>query len=425
MPLTSSRLVGLNGGMVTCNVVPVASELHGADAVSALTASLQPAFDRVEARLVAAVEAANTSLPMAVLVLTGGTERAVLAAWSARQQFLPGEPLLLLTHAGHNSLPAALEALARLQRDGANGRIVMVDGELPNPDLVEALHDMKVWHQLHRSRLGLLGAPSDWLVASVPDRDAVQRRWGVTIVDADLPQALDRFAENIDAPVAEPVRLRARHHDGEPDAAEVETAARFEPVLREVAVDLQLDAISVRCFDLLSAGHTSGCVALSSLNDSGVIAGCEGDVASTVGLLWGKLFTGQLGWMANPAMADRTTGHIELAHCTVPLSMVHDYELHTHFESGLGVGISGQLPPGPVTVLRLGGMALEQLWCFDGEALPTTPRDGRCRTQVDVKVDPTAVGELLDHPLGNHLVLLPGHHAQHMRRWFTELLSAE
>ncbi|NMD25953.1 MAG: hypothetical protein GYA65_17405, partial [Actinobacteria bacterium] len=104
----------------------MASELHGADAVSALTASLQPAFDRVGARLVASVEAANTSLPMAVLVLTGGTERAVLAAWSARQQFLPGEPLLLLTHAGHNSLPAALEALARLQRDGANGRIVMV-----------------------------------------------------------------------------------------------------------------------------------------------------------------------------------------------------------------------------------------------------------------------------------------------------------
>ena len=67
-------------------------------------------------------------------------------------------------------------------------------------------------------------------LASVPDREAVQRRWGVTIVDADLPQALDRFAENIDAPVAEPVRLRARHHDGEPDAAEVETAARFEPV---------------------------------------------------------------------------------------------------------------------------------------------------------------------------------------------------
>lgn len=42
-----------------------------------------------------------------------------------------------------------------------------------------------------------------------------------------------------------------------------------------------------------------------------------------------------------------------------------------------------------------------------------------------MKVDPAAVGELLDHPLGNHLVLLPGHHAQQMRRWFTELLSAE
>ena len=116
------------------------------------------------------------------------------------------------------------------------------------------------------------------------------------------------------------------------------------------------------------------------------------------------------------------TGRIELAHCTVPLSMVSSYELHTHFESGIGVGIAGTLPPGPVTLLRLGGPALDRLWCVDGEALPTVARDGRCRTQLDVLVDPTAVGDLLDHPLGNHLVLLSGHHAQRMSRWFADML---
>ncbi|MGB8861454.1 MAG: hypothetical protein WCC60_19510 [Ilumatobacteraceae bacterium] len=410
--------------MSTCNIVPVASGLHGADAISSLVASVQPAFAHAGAELVTSIEKACPSEPIAVFVVTGGTEQQVLAAWAARQQFVPGEPLLLITHPGHNSLPAALEALARVQREGATGRIVMVDAGEPGPELGQAMHDLLVWHRLHKARVGLLGAPSDWLVASVPDRAEVAQRWGVTIVDADLPQALDRFEENIEAPVSKPVHVHARRHAGEPDAAEVETAGRFEPVLREVVSELRLDAVSVRCFDLLTAGHTSGCVALSALNDTGVIAGCEGDVVSTIGLLWANLFTGQMGWMANPAAADRRTGRIELAHCTVPLSMVRSYELDTHFESGIGVGIAGELPPGPVTLLRLGGRALELLWCVDGEAVPTTPREGRCRTQLDVVVDPEAVGELLDHPLGNHLVLVPGHHAQHLRRWFTDMLPA-
>ncbi len=420
--------------MVTsCNVVPIAAGLHGPQAIASLVAAMRPALERAGATLVESVEKAHPSLPMAVLVLTGGTEQVVLNTWAARQQFLPGEPLLLITHPGHNSLPAALEALARLQRDGARGRIVMMpaaaalDGtpgahDVHDDVLVDALHDLRVWHRLHRTRVGVLGAPSSWLVASVPDRDEVHRRWGITILDANLPQALERFVENIDAPVATPVYLSARRRDGEPHAAEVETAARFEPVLREVVTDLQLDAVTVRCFDLLTESHTSGCVALSAMNDNGVIAGCEGDVVSTIGLLWGKLFTGKVGWMANPAMADRVTGRIELAHCTVPLSMVSSYELDTHFESGIGVGIAGTLPPGPVTLLRLGGPALDRLWCVDGEALPTAARDGRCRTQLDVLVDPTAVGDLLDHPLGNHLVLLSGHHAQRMSRWFADML---
>lgn len=213
-------------------------------------------------------------------------------------------------------------------------------------DLVDAVHDLTVWHRVRTARIGLLGEPSDWLVASTPDREGVHRRWGVTVLDVDLPGALHRYESVADAPIAVPVRLRARRTVTESGATEVTAAARFEPVLREVVSEHRLDAVAVRCFDLVTGPGTSGCLALSSLNDSGVIAGCEGDIASTLGLFWMRELTGRLGWMANPAVADPRSGVIELAHCTVPLSLVSGYELHTHFESGLGVGISGDLPPG-------------------------------------------------------------------------------
>lgn len=45
----------------------------------------------------------------------------------------------------------------------------------------------------------------------------------------------------------------------------------------------------------------AGCYSLSRLLDEGVVAGCEGDVCSALGMLWGKTMTRQVPWMANVA----------------------------------------------------------------------------------------------------------------------------
>lgn len=412
--------------MTRCSVLPVTAALHGHDVVAEALAELAAHLDTHELHVVSDVADASPDEPLTIFVVTGGTEQLVLDAWAQRQAIIAGEPLVLLTRPEHNSLPAALEALARLQHDGARARIVMLHpGDDPDDrvDIEEVVHDVAVWHALHQARIGLVGTPSDWLVASVPLVEGVRRRWGTEIVDVSLSEVIDRFEENIEAPIAVPVRLRARPHDHSPHPADIETAARVEPVLRDVVEERQLDAIAVRCFDLVTTAFTSGCLALSALNDRGVIAGCEGDVASTMGLLWTRSLTGRPGWMANPAGIDRTTGVIELAHCTVPLSMVEGYQLETHFESDLGVGIVGELPPGPVTLARLGGDELEHLWCADGQALVTPRREERCRTQLDVRIPPGAAGELLDHPLGNHLIVIYGHHADHLRAWWREMVA--
>ena len=334
--------------MTHSSVLPVSAALHGHDAIDRALATLAAHVAPHQLSVVDAVGAASPTEPLAILVVTGGTEQHVLDACAARRQVVPGEPVLLITHPEHNSLPAALEALARLQHDGIRGRIVTLhaDHEAEAEDAVtveDALHDIAAWHALHRARIGLVGAPSDWLVASVPMAASVRRRWGVELVEVSLPDMIDRFEENIEAPIAVPVRLAARPHEHTPHPADIETAARVEPALRDLVDELRLDAIAVRCFDLVTTAFTSGCLALSALNDRGVIAGCEGDVASTMALLWARTLTRRLGWMANPAGIDREHGVVELAHCTVPLSLVEGYRLETHFESDLGVGIVGPM----------------------------------------------------------------------------------
>ena len=65
--------------------------------------------------------------PVLYLVLTGGTEQQALDRIAGRGAHRAGQPVLLVAHPGHNSLPACLEILARVRRDGGEGEIVLLD----------------------------------------------------------------------------------------------------------------------------------------------------------------------------------------------------------------------------------------------------------------------------------------------------------
>jgi hypothetical protein len=154
--------------------------------------------------------------------------------------------------------------------------------------------------------------------------------------------------------------------------------------LLDVLDNDDLDAVTVRCFDLLGDPGTSGCLALASLNDDGIVAGCEGDVPSALAMLWVRHLLDQPTWMANPATLDVDRNELVLAHCTVAPSMVDSFALDTHFESGMGVGISGQFAAQPVTLIRLGGADLDECWIAEGDIVSTGDDADLCRTQVTI-----------------------------------------
>jgi L-fucose isomerase-like protein len=362
--------------------------------------------------------------PPAVFVATGGTEQLVLE----HARFETREPVVLIAHPGHNSLPASLEVLARLEQTGVRGRIHYLRG----PDdadgltaLAEGLHDRAVRRELLASRIGCVGAPSDWLVASRPDAATVREVWGPTVV----PLALEPLLGEPDADVRARGESLARDFAGaasatlEPATADLDASGRVHALLRRLVAAERLDAITVRCFDLVVRRHQTGCLALAQLNDEGVIAGCEGDLVTTVAMLWLHRLLGALPWMANPSRVDLARGVLTLAHCTVPRGAAVRYRLRSHFESGLGAAVQGELAPGPVTLVRLGGPRMERLWARDGTLERNTDHADLCRTQVEVAVGTSALEELLSHPLGNHTVLVPGHHAARLVRWHSGIVA--
>jgi L-fucose isomerase-like protein len=395
----------------------VASSLHDRSSVERITAPIRARLDALGGELVDGGATPGGDRPHVVIVATGGTERMVIDLVHRRHAVVPREPVVLVAHPLHNSLAASIESLARLRADGARGRIVQVtDQDADASALADVIADMGALFDLDGARLGLVGEPSDWLVASVPDRERLRERWGIELVDIEIGGTIDRH-RRVDVAEAQPVAVRFTA-EGAP-TPETVAAAALHPALVATIAQAEVEAVAVRCFDFITELSTSGCVALAELNDSGVVAGCEGDIASTVAMMLVRALLDQPSWIANPAQIDTAANTLLLAHCTVAPSMVDGVELHTHFESGLGVGLRGTFAPGPVTLLRLGGASLERHWFAEADVVATGASPDLCRTQVTVRVaDDRPVGRLLDDPLGNHLVMVQGHHRDHLERWW-------
>jgi L-fucose isomerase-like protein len=233
----------------------------------------------------------------------------------------------------------------------------------------------------------------------------------------EITQALQAVPPEAIASILEPLVTGATEVR-EPSQTELEEIVRVYVALKQASERHGLDAITVRCFDLVLDLQTTGCFGLAQLTDEGVIAGCEGDLVSTVGMLWAYMLLGQIPWMANPAQLDEASNTLWLAHCTVPRRIVQDYGLRSHFESGLGVGIQGALPKGPVTLLRIGGTAMDKIWLAEGEILRAGGAENLCRTQAEVRLTHSKVQDLLHAPLGNHLILVKGHYSDRLRAWW-------
>lgn len=304
-----------------------------------------------------------------VAVLTGGTEQKF------RQLVEDGvislsRPVFLQAGGQSNSLAASLEILCWVQQHGGTGRI-----------LTEPIPPAQM-------RLGVIGRPSDWLIASQVDYDQVRLLLGIELIDIPIERVTSL---------------------GEVDGG-VAGAECIYKRLKELVQEYRLDGLTLRCFDLLTTVKNTGCLALSHLNDEGICAACEGDIPLLLTMMWCRKLTGQPGFQVNPARI-QADGRMLWAHCTLPLTMTDSHTLTTHFESGIGVGIHGELPLGDYTLVKLSA-DLKQLLAEDVELVANQYEPNLCRTQVWIQGTPALSERLLTHPIANHHLLIKGHHAQ-------------
>ena len=326
-----------------------------------------------------------------VAVLSGGTEAMFVDLVRDKQIDLK-RPVYLLVSGFSNSLPAALEILSFIrQRKGIakimqhpKDTVFVDDGDTASLTRVPL---EKVLKNEKKMRLGVIGKSSDWLIASQVDYQEVLAKMNCELIDIPMDE-LTSIGE-VDPGMKGAEAIYAR--------------------LKEIIAKRQLDGITLRCFDLFTSCKNTACVAVSKLNDEGIPAGCEGDIPVLLTMMACKKLTGEPGFMGNPARI-QPDGQILLAKCTIALKMTQKHEYTTHFESGIGVAIHGEVAPGEYTLVKL-SHDMKRLLAVNVKVTRCQYEKNLCRTQIWIQSTPIVSQYLLTNPLSNHHVLIKGHHA--------------
>jgi len=374
---------------MTISIYTLTSELHDEKAVGTVTQEFLNSL-QIEYTLKGNNYADYGNQPLSVIyVRTGGTEgifRRLLPQLRQQSQ----APFYLLTSGKSNSLAASMEILSFLQQNDLHGEIIHGSAEYISHRLQILSLVSEAGNKLDGTRYGIIGQPSDWLISSAVSPEAVKTKLGIDLIEIPIKELLV----------------------GVDKVGEGDMPDRIYKALKEIVNRHQLQGFTLRCFDLLTAVHNTGCLALARLNSEGIVAGCEGDVPAMLSMAITNALLGISGFQANPASINPKTGEMVFAHCTIPLNMVERYELDTHFESGIGVGIRGYMKEGPVTIFKVSG-DLSRYFIAEGRLVRNQSKPDLCRTQQVIQLaDSRQTDYFLTHPIGNHHIIMPGHHQE-------------
>ena len=338
------------------------------------------------------------------VILTGGIENLFLDELDKMN-----DPQIILFDSTDNSLAATLEIKTKLKDLGRKSLILPLEGG--REELENSISVVSAIKKIKGSRIGSVGMPSSWLIASIPDRDKVKEQFGIDIIDIELQELYSEVEKVKDEDVADIKEEFTKNAKKivEPQEGTIIGSIKIYIALKNIVKKYNLQGVTLSCFTILDVLKNTGCFALSKLNDEGIIAGCEGDLESTITMFIIYHLTGEIPFMANPSSIDKDENSLVLAHCTIARKLLNNYTIRSHFESGIGVGIEGEIDGGDITLFRIGGKNMDKNVLFTGELIPVKHSENLCRTQIKVKLNEN-VGDLLENPAGNHMVVIKGDH---------------
>ncbi len=338
----------------------------------------------------------------------GGTEARFLEVLNKLPQ-----PIFLLATPNNNSLAASMEILSYLKQNEIEGEIIHGSLEKVAKRIADLAKVFVVKKKINNFKIARVGKPSDWLISSDVDAKESKTLNGIEIIDVEM----EEFFEEIKKKEYQENQYTELIKEKNFDTKEIESSLYVYGALKRICDKYCLDGVTVRCFDLLEPIKTTGCLALAILNAEGIYASCEGDVPSLISMAVLGQLTDKPIFQANPSMIDSETKEMILAHCTLPVNMVTDFSLMTHYESGLGVALRGKIPTGDVTLFKCSGL-LDSYFVSKAELIENLTKNDLCRSQIKIQIDDETIEYFLTESIGNHHLICIGDYTELVDEFF-------
>ncbi len=369
------------------NIFPLVSCLHNQNKINENTQKLLNELiniSDINFNITSIDELYNCDLSL-ILIQSGGSEGLFLENINK----LKG-PFYLLTYGNNNSLAASLEILSYLKDHNLEGEVLHGSNEY----IVKRIKELARVNTSYK--LGVIGKPSDWLIASNVNYENAARLHNVELIDIPINKVCDYYLYSIND----------YNFKFDYNKEEINKALRLHKALNTIKDEYNLNGLTIRCFDLLNKLNTTSCLSLALLNQEGIVATCEGDIPTMISMHILNKISNQVGFQANPSRIDVENKKMILAHCTLPLNMVDNFYLDTHFESGIGVAIKGYLKEEKITIFKL-SRNLKDYYVTTGSIIRNLEESNLCRTQIEVTIDEN-IEYFLNRPYGNHHVVIYG-----------------
>ena len=353
-----------------------------------------------------------------VFVGSGGVEEMVKASIDRLPDYV-----ILIADGLKNSLAASLEILSWMRMDGRKGRVIHGDINFIMQSINDYVAGYYALEKLKGTRVGVVGKPSGWLISSNVDYAAIHKNWGTEIIDLPLKEVIDNYENVPDKDVETDVNKFINNASGikEPTNNDIYKAMRLHHAIAAIVEKYKLNAFTLNCFELIPPTGTTGCLALALLNESGIPAGCEGDIQTLLTMLAVKAATGKCSFMANPSKIVNNTNHeMIFAHCTIAPCMTDKYTIRSHYESLSGVAVEGTMHPEEMTVVKCGGTLMERYFISKAELLENTENPNMCRTQLHLLLK-EPLDYFLERSIGNHHVIVNGNCTNRLESLFRML----
>ena len=263
----------------------------------------------------------NASLPFGRVILPLARVKARLALWSVPEPVTSGV-LQLNSFCGTNMLGSIIGNYLDRYDIPFKYFYGMPSCEKFLERFRITLRALKAEKTLKQTRIAQVGGLANGFENMYVDERDLEYRFGTRLQTRHTVEEIVRRADSYDASRAargtEEFVGAAARTSGEVAKEQLEKAGRLYLAFREFAEENGYNALGISCWSRFQEIYgIAVCGVLSRLNDSGIVAACEGDIPAVVNMLIFNAMSGDRSSLNDLVAFDEADATINLWHCGV------------------------------------------------------------------------------------------------------------